>query len=197
MLLSYGYTELEYSGEIYRFTPSFKNIERIGSPKDIINVFEAVVNPANDWYVVLRASLRVLSACCDKTISVDLMGESKLSQWSKNIVYAKPKSGMTIEQVRILAIHMLSHGVVGKVDIKTESGNQKITDFDVSEYIESAVIALGMSYEEASNMTMTQFVKCMRSKFPDIENKESETRMGVTAEEQIHMVKEMQRVGLW
>lgn len=197
MLLSYGYTEIEYCGEIYRFTPSFKNIERIGSPKEIIDVFEAVINPSYDWYVTLRASLRVLTACCDKTIPVDLTGESKLSQWSNKIIYAKPKSGMTIEQVRILAIHMLSHGVVGKVDIKTESGNQKITDFDVSEYIESAVIALGMSYEEAANMTMTQFVKCMRAKFPDIENKESETRMGVTAEEQIHMVKEMQRVGLW
>lgn len=197
MLLSYGYTEIEYCGEIYRFTPSFKNIERIGSPKEIIDVFEAVINPSYDWYVTLRASLRVLTACCDKTIPVDLTGESKLSQWSNKIIYAKPKSGMTIEQVRILAIHMLSHGVVGKVDIKTESGNQKITDFDVSEYIESAVIALGMSYEEAANMTMTQFVKCMRAKFPDIESKESETRMGVTAEEQIHMVKEMQRVGLW
>ena len=196
MLLSYGYTEIEYCGEIYRFTPSFKNIERIGSPKDIISVFEAVINAELAWYITLNAAVKVMQACCDKEIPVELTGESKLSQWSSNIIYAKPKSGMTIEQVRILACHLLAHGVVGKVKIDGSSG-EAIKEFDVSEYVESAVTMLDVSHEEASNMSMTQFIKSVKAKYPEIDKKDDETRMGVTADEQRHMVKEMQRVGLW
>lgn len=197
MLLSYGYTEVEYCGEAYRFTPSFKNIERIGSPKDIINVFEVIINPDLAWYITLSASIKILKACCDKDLPAQLTGESKLSQWSNKIIYAKPKSGMTIEQARILALHLMAHGVVGKVDIKSNSTASKITSFDVSEYVESAVATLNITYNEALNMSMTQFIKSIRSKFPDIDKQDDETRMGVTAEEQVELVKEMQRVGLW
>jgi len=173
MLLAYGHAEIEWQGVKYCLAPTFANIAKIGTPKEIIDDFKAFISTNSFWYK-FSIAINVLNACCDKEIPVELTGEIKFSEWNNKFLYSKPSHGLPmINDVMILAEHCLLHGVCGKSE-REESNGEPLEYFNAYEFMELARVHLGLSANEASNMTMTEFVRMMDAKFPEDKNKQIE-----------------------
>lgn len=196
MLLSYGLVRLQYEEQTYTLLPSFANIEKIGSPQEIVDIYSILLEQKAPWYVLRLAAEKVLKACSDKELPYEMIGRATVSAWTNNLVLVKPKSGMTEYQLQVLALHLLLHGVVGSIKFKAKKNNEAkpLKEFNISEYIESAVLALNVSYQDAANMTMTQFISLMANKFPD--HFKQKDPQGVTDDQQMAMVEYMKQNGM-
>ncbi len=82
-------------------------------------------------------------------------------------MYVKPSHDLDMfNDVIVLAEHLLLHGICGKVEEKTKGKGEKLDEFDAYEYMEMARINLGQTPEQASNMTMTEFIRLAQRKHP-------------------------------
>ena len=73
-----------------------------------------------------------------------------------------------VSDIITLAEHCLVHGVCGKVESKGKG--EPVTEFDAYSYMELARIHLNLSLDDASRMTMTEFLRLMEAKFPPERN---------------------------
>lgn len=173
MLLSYGHAEIEWQGVKYRLAPTFANIAKIGTPKEIIDDFKSFITNLNVIHK-FNISINVLNACCDKELPVELTGQIKFSERQQKFLYSQPKHGLPmINDIITLAEHCLLHGVCGKSDNDNGKG-EPLEYFNAYEFMELARVHLGLSANEASNMTMTEFVRMMDAKFPEDKSKQIE-----------------------
>lgn len=162
----YGHCSIKLNGVEYIFTPSFYNISKISEdPKDIINIYIQLVDES-PLYVKFSAALHVLSCCCDKSLAEDLTGyiddNLKHSMEEEN-----PYRMISLIQV---AQHLMKHGVSGDFDFDSIGDKDAVQEFDPYHYIEMAVEKLGVSVEEASKMSMTQFVRSIWASSPELYN---------------------------
>jgi len=170
MLKNYGHASIKWQGEEYHLAPTFANIAKIGTPTEIIYDFKSFISTDNIWHK-FNISLVVLDACSDKKIPEELTGRMQFSERQQKFLYVKPSHGLPmINDVIVLAEHCFLHGVCGKSDKKGKG--EAIDSFDVYEYMELARVHLGLSSEEAGNMTMTEFVRMTDAKFPPQNNGE-------------------------
>lgn len=164
MLLAYGHAEIEWQGEKYRLSPSFANIAKLGSPVEIVELFNSFTSLGAAWSK-FNTSVVILNACSDKPIPEALIGRIEFSERQQKFLYRRPDHGLPMfEDVIILAEHCLLHGICGKVE--TSGDGKPMEEFDPYAFMELARVHLDMSSGEAANMTMTEFVRLMRSKFP-------------------------------
>lgn len=189
MLLSYGLVRLQYEEQTYTLLPSFANIEKIGSPQEIVEYMDILFSES-PLYIKLPASLLIINAISDSPLPTEMTGEI-----DDNLNYTLgadmlPRAFSMIE----VAQQLLIHGVVGKLNFEPKEQGKRITKFDPSEYIESAVIYLGISYEEAAKMTMTQFIRAVATKYPEQFKKQDP--QGVSEEQQIAMIEYMKQHGM-
>ena len=165
MLLTYGHAEIEWKGVKYRLSPTFANIAKIGTPKEIIEDFKSFITTLSLSHK-FNISMNVLNACCDKELPEALTGRMQFSERQQKFLYVEPKHGLPmINDVIILAEHCLLHGICGKSDSDTGKG-ESLEYFDAYEFMELARVHLRLSADEAGNMTMTEFVRLMDAKFP-------------------------------
>ncbi|NUL36642.1 DUF6246 family protein [Kosakonia sacchari] len=176
-------------GEDYFFRPTFEAMTRIGDPEEIVSVYAKINGdearslisssfralgylPA--WITpqlhligdrLLTSAMRVLQACCEKDLT-PLIGEWK--GWSRYVVYRPgliPK-----DDIILIAQHLMLHGVIGKAKIRKlqrHENNETTSEFRAFDYISAARAHFGMSREEASRLTMTEFILLLAQKFPD------------------------------
>jgi len=164
MLLAYGHAEIEWQGVKYRLAPSFANIAKMGSPVEIVELFKSFITPGADWHK-FNIAVIVLNACSDKPIPESLTGRVKFSDRQQKFMYVQPSHGLPmINDVVTLAEHCLLHGICGKVESKGDG--DPLEGFDAYAFMELARVHLDMSPADAANMTMTEFVRLMRAKFP-------------------------------
>lgn len=159
-----GYAVIKVGGRSFELTPSFFNISKIGSPKEIIEKFN-LLSGHKGHIEAFCAARDILEAC-------GLDGEPELIGWL-TFSERKCKTMITqgilpIEHVMILARHCMMHGICGsrdQIDDAVERGKAKaITEFNAYDYVMVAIESLGMSQTEAWNLTMTSFSKYMDSK---------------------------------
>jgi len=79
-------------------------------------------------------------------------------------------AALTAAEMIIVARSLIVHGVVGKAKVRKlqrhESENVS-SEFNAFEYISAARTHLGMSREEAEQLTMTEFQMLLAAKFPE------------------------------
>ena len=178
----------------YFFRPSLINMTRIGDPADIVQTLydlhndEAgeIVRQAISAYgtvpawlathltapqygrKAIAAAMTVLQACCAEDIG-NLAGEivpGRSGKWA--FVYRKGK--MTAAEMIIIARALIVHGVVGKAKVRKlqrHEGENASSEFNAFEYISAARTHLGMSREEAEQLTMTEFQLLLAAKYPE------------------------------
>lgn len=171
MLIKYGLVNIEWQGQQFSLLPSFANMEKIGSPSQIIDYVKLLSDTKAPWYVIRRVAEKIVEACATTELPEKLTGAMTLNQWRKEIAIRPSDNGMTTEQLVILAGHLIKHGIIGDTDYRAKSkdgDNAPLKTFEASEFVETAVLAFDISHEEASRMTMTQFIRQMRAKYPDM-----------------------------
>lgn len=180
--------------EDYFFRPSFINMTRIGEPEEIV---QALYDLHNDeaaelmrkatvslgylpaWIAdhcispqyskkAIVAAMTVLQACSAQDVT-SLTGEvvpGRSGKWT--FVYRKGR--MVPEEMIIVARSLMAHGVVGKAKVRRlqrHEGAEASTEFNAFEYISAARTHLGMSREEAEQLTMTDFQLLLAAKYPE------------------------------
>lgn len=180
--------------EDYFFRPSFINMTRIGEPEEIV---QALYDLHNDEAAELMrkatvalgylpawiaehclspqyskkatvAAITVLQACSAQNVT-NLTGEvvpGRSGKWT--FVYRKGR--MAPEEMIIVARSLMAHGVVGKAKVRRlqrHEGAEASAEFNAFEYISAARTHLGMSREEAEQLTMTDFQLLLAAKYPE------------------------------
>lgn len=180
MLTAYGHTKIEWGDRVFILSPTFANIAKIGTPTEIIDTFKEFISATNLAHK-FSIALNILDCCSDVSLPVELTGTVKPSANNDRILISQPSHGISmVNDVIVLAEHCLIHGVCGKNDKKPTG--EPATEFDAYSFIEMARVHLGLSAEEASNMTMTEFSRMMETKFPPHVNEDA-----VSEKEQIEM----------
>ena len=171
LLKQYGHGKMVIDGVEYVINPCFANIAEIGDPKEIINTVKML--QSEDPLDIYCGAFSILQSCCDKDLPVEAFGQYGFDESGKLVKpNAEPEM---INDLVVLASHCVLHGICGKVDLVGEgSDDEELSEFDPSEYVDLAVTHFKISYEEASKMTMTQFVRRMRAEYPEAHKKAQE-----------------------
>ena len=165
MLTEYGHVGVRWQDTQYVLSPSFINISKLGSPKEIIDDFKQFIESNDIWKFIIATG--VLNACSDKEIPESLIGKVKFSNRHKRFMYVKPSHDMDMfNDVIVLAEHLLLHGVCGKSDSEKKGKGEKLEEFDAYSFMEMARVHLDQTSEQAANMTMTEFIRMINAKFP-------------------------------
>ena len=160
LLKKYGHGRITVDGEQFTILPSFSNIADIGTPKEIVQAIK-LIGKVN--HISLKWCFDIVQACCDK----ELPKEFKPSfDMASNGALIPSMPDWALNDLLALAYHCIKHGVIGDVEPSGEAG-EPMTEFDAYEYIDLAASHFKMTYEEAANMTMTQFVRRMRTEYPE------------------------------
>ena len=162
----------------YVFIPSFENLSKLGEPADIIKAYTVLLS--NKPYEIMKrfktpnnyvisslfdeqslqqqTAKRVLKCCCNDDIT-DLIGEGK-----------KKKGLMPEQNIFLLAKALLDYGVAGFAKVRVSQRNENksySSEFKITDYINNAIVHLGLSLEAAKKLTMTEYILLMSNKFPD------------------------------
>lgn len=172
-MIAYGHASIRFDGREITLIPSLKNIERIGSPKEIIDTFKFISKGIFDHQSFLK-SMHILECCLEKGSDEDLselFGHLSPSYHGDRILFKRglqnPNTALT------LAAHLLMHGVCGKSAKVSKKEAKPVEEFNAAEYINIARRNFNLSYDEAKNMTMTEvLMMCQQSL--DSEKGESE-----------------------
>ena len=191
-LTEIGELRISLTDKSYFFKPSFKAMNEIGTPKEIVEMY-ATLNGADYLAVmqhignlpfgaqmqvmktvskpvygrhVLSAAFIIMQACCDDDISV-LVGSYKPT--ARGVKYVPGL--MPVNDIIIIARNLLDHGIIGrsplKVPQRSESQKQTTNEFNASQYIISARTHFGMTREEAEDLSMTEFQQMIKNKYPE------------------------------
>lgn len=176
-------------GKDYLLRPSFESMTRIGTPEEIVQAYATIhgievsqlteacastFGRFHEWLSpsfnratekILSTSMLVLQACCEEDLTA-MIGEWK--GWRHCVVYRPGK--MPKNDIIVLAQHLMQHGIVGKAKVRQlqrhETG-ERTTEFKAFDYISAARSHFGMSRDEASKLTMTEFQMLLAAKYPE------------------------------
>ena len=194
MLTDFGFGEVEVNGEIIAVNPTFNNVSKIGTPAEVVDyinelnmfLYAPITNfrylftglESQFWRWTAHkylSALTVLKCFLDKDLPLDVYGDIAVT---KNGI--KLKLGRLgedgINDVCTLAAHCLKHACLGNdvIDEFNES-SEPMTEFKASEFITLATTHFKMNYEEAGNLSMTQFCERMKAEYPE-QHKELEEK---------------------
>lgn len=160
MLAEHGYTRATTAdGAEFTFCPSLGRVARLGHPGEIVQVFAALFGEH-----ALREARYVLAVLCEQDDVTPLTGWLGDDGWHDG--------AMPEQELVGIAVHLLKHGLVGTAKPKPgEDPPQKSAEFAASEYITAARVHLGLSYDDAQALSMTEFQALFAMKFPDTKGK--------------------------
>lgn len=174
-LKEYGYGTFKFDGEVYSIAPTFSNIAAIGTPKEIIHCVKLLDNPHTCYYVALR----ILQACCDKELPEFAINEPlpDLTPTGEMISFASTDNEDHVSFVIGVARHCIKHGICGAVELdSSEDKTEEIDEFDAYKFIESAMIMFNIKRDEAANMTMTEYIRLAKIKYPELNKKDDKPK---------------------
>lgn len=164
----------ESEGVEFQFHPSFFSMQRIGEPEDIKYVSDMVFSAATNYSLTgavyrreFNACVDVLQSCCDDDLPHELTGYyDEEGQYQEGAI--------ELHDLIVMATHFLKFGVHGQPSRRMKSLSkfkkpQEVTLFDPVDFVTSAMAHLGVSRDDAWNMTMIEFQKAMESKYPPSE----------------------------
>lgn len=173
--VNFGDVNINVDGEDFIFRPTFLNALKIGTPKEIVKSFsdihmldakqEILKSEYAGEYIksfakrVLPTACYVLS-CCGDNDSNELIGTFNGTKYRAGL--------LPIDNIIVIAKHLLKHMIIGKPDEKKQDNNKEYSDeFDVAELVDIAMLNLGLSEQEALNLSMTRFQSMVKIKFPE------------------------------
>lgn len=116
----------------------------------------------------ISAAMIVLAACCDSDVT-PLTGELVPGKTGRRAFVYRP-GAMPMRDMVLIAQSLIQHGIIGKAKVRKlqrhEAGSTS-SEFNAFEYISAARTHLGMSREEAEQLTMTEFQMMLAAKFPE------------------------------
>lgn len=187
------------SGRSMRFRPSLYAMTQIGSPREIVEVFTALHEPpifgesmpwdcdflkqqmqkinarrARDhWRHMLFLSWQVMYACAESDPK-EFIGEPGEKYASYRMGAIEP------EIMLVMARSLLHHGLIGPrqnvpqsdgKDAEPAAERRGAQEFDAMAFVSKAVAHLGVSEDEAWNMTLTSFGSHWAAKFGEHKEK--------------------------
>lgn len=170
---SIGEIGVSANGRDFLFRPSLFAMQRLDDP---VRAFVDIHNPDRSKDAENKrflAAVEVLEACIDEDIS-DLVGSMSPRYHGDSFAGFSWRCGLiSFTDCIILAASLIRHGVIGVVQTETKRQDSSYSSkFEPREIASLAMAHLGLSEEQAWNMTVTGFVLAMRAKFPDPKKEE-------------------------
>lgn len=161
ILTEIGEIGVHYEGLELTLSPSLYAMSKIGSPREIVEIFKEVMGGS------LSHSLWVIQ-CCTEEDTTQLFGHLSVDD-GFNITFNEMFA--SAGEVVIIAQALMIHGLVGDVSkIKRTEKSDYVKEFHAKDHVANAVAHLGIQHKEAWNMTMTSLSDALRSKFPQPED---------------------------
>ncbi len=154
--------------QTFTFRPSFGRIAALADPEGIVRLFGRLHGDSAE-----NAAAEVLVGLCDQDDVSPVVGEPEATP-----IGIRWRGGAIPPAQRVvLARHLMTHGIVGNA--RPMAGAKQggfSTRFDAAEFVAAASAHLGMSAEDAEALSMSEFQRLMRMKFPDAAARELPTR---------------------
>nr|DAH78073.1 MAG TPA: hypothetical protein [Bacteriophage sp.] len=192
-LTEIGEMRISLSDKSFFFKPSFRAMNEIGTPKEIVEVYaklngidyvsplqhveylpfgaqmqvmKTISKPVYGRHV-LSAAYIVMQSCCEDDISVLIGGWKPTPRGVRYIPGIMP-----VSDIIIIARNLMQHGIIGKYPLKVperleEQGKKTTNEFHASQYIISARTHFDMTRDEAENLSMTEFQMMIKNKYPE------------------------------
>ena len=192
-LTEIGEMRISLSDRSFFFKPSFRAMNEIGAPKEIVEVYarlngidyvaplqhveylpfgaqmqvmKTISKPVYGRHV-LSAAYIVMQSCCEDDISVLIGGWKPTPRGVRYVPGIMP-----VSDIIIIARNLMQHGIIGKSPLKVperleEQGKKTTNEFHASQYIISARTHFDMTRDEAENLSMTEFQMMIKNKYPE------------------------------
>lgn len=192
-LTEIGEMRISLSDRSFFFKPSFRAMNSIGTPKEIVEVYaklngidyvaplqhveylpfgaqmqvmKTISKPVYGRHV-LSAAYIVMQSCCEDDISVLIGGWKPTPRGVRYVPGIMP-----VSDIIIIARNLMQHGIIGKSPLKVperleEQGKKTTNEFHASQYIISARTHFDMTRDEAENLSMTEFQMMIKNKYPE------------------------------
>lgn len=192
-LTEIGEMRISLSDRSFFLKPSFRAMNEIGTPKEIVEVYarlngidyvaplqhveylpfgaqmqvmKTISKPVYGRHV-LSAAYIVMQSCCEDDISVLIGGWKPTPRGVRYVPGIMP-----VSDIIIIARNLMQHGIIGKSPLKVperleEQGKKTTSEFHASQYIISARTHFDMTRDEAENMSMTEFQMMIKNKYPE------------------------------
>lgn len=192
-LTEIGEMRISLSDRSFFFKPSFRAMNEIGTPKEIVEVYarlngidyvaplqhveylpfgaqmqvmKTISKPVYGRHV-LSAAYIVMQSCCEDDVSVLIGGWKPTPRGVRYVPGIMP-----IGDIIIIARNLIQHGITGKSPLKVperleEQSKKTTNEFHASQYIISARTHFDMTREEAENLSMTEFQMMIKNKYPE------------------------------
>lgn len=192
-LTEIGEMRISLSDRSFFFKPSFRAMNEIGTPKEIVEVYaklngidyvaplqhveylpfgaqmqvmKTISKPVYGRHV-LSAAYIVMQSCCEDDISVLIGGWKPTPRGVRYVPGTMP-----VSDIIIIARNLMQHGIIGKSPLKVperleEQGKKTTNEFHASQYIISARTHFDMTRDEAENLSMTEFQMMIKNKYPE------------------------------
>lgn len=180
----------------FKLSPTFENIAKIGDPEQIINVYSILVN--NRHLQLLQSFSKSLSKLVISEIKAHVKEQIKCAELVLTCCCDEDISKLKIDcDTKVnLAISLLKYGVSGNAKVRVSQRNeskQYQSTFDINQYINNARIHLGLSFDEAKKLTMTEYILLMANKFPDNDSMTSQDYDDVMSEYRKHKAERLKK----
>lgn len=192
-LTEIGEMRISLSDRSFFFKPSFRAMNEIGTPKEIVEVYaklngidyvaplqhveylpfgsqmqvmRTISKPVYGRHV-LSAAYIVMQSCCEDDVSVLIGGWKPTPRGVRYVPGIMP-----VSDIIIIARNLMQHGIIGKSPLKVperleEQGKKTTNEFHASQYIISARTHFDMTRDEAENLSMTEFQMMIKNKYPE------------------------------
>lgn len=192
-LTEIGEMRISLSDRSFFFKPSFRAMNEIGTPKEIVEVYarlngidyiaplqhveylpfgaqmhvmKTISKPMYGRHV-LSAAYIVMQSCCEDDISVLIGGWKPTPRGVRYVPGIMP-----VSDIIIIARNLMQHGIIGKSPLKVperleEQGKKTTNEFHASQYIISARTHFDMTRDDAENLSMTEFQMMIKNKYPE------------------------------
>ena len=192
-LTEIGEMRISLADKSFFFKPSFRAMNEIGTPKEIVEVYarlngidyvaplqhveylpfgaqmqvmKTISKPVYGRHV-LSAAYIVMQSCCEDDSSVLIGGWKPTPRGVRYVPGIMP-----VSDIIIIARNLMQHGIIGKSPLKVperleEQGKKTTNEFHASQYIISARTHFDMTRDEAENLSMTEFQMMIKNKYPE------------------------------
>lgn len=192
-LTEIGEMRISLSDRSFFFKPSFRAMNEIGTPKEIVEVYarlngidyvaplqhveylpfgaqmqvmKTISKPVYGRHV-LSAAYIIMQSCCEDDVSVLIGGWKPTPRGVRYVPGIMP-----VSDIIIIARNLMQHGIIGKSPLKVperleEQGKKTTNEFHASQYIISARTHFDMTRDEAENLSMTEFQMMIKNKYPE------------------------------
>lgn len=192
-LTEIGEMRISLSDRSFFFKPSFRAMNEIGTPKEIVEVYaklngidyvaplqhveclpfgaqmqvmKTISKPVYGRHV-LSAAYIVIQSCCEDDVSVLIGGWKPTPRGVRYVPGIMP-----VSDIIIIARNLMEHGIIGKSPLKVpermeEQGKKTTNEFHASQYIISARTHFDITRDEAENLSMTEFQMMIKNKYPE------------------------------